>query len=55
MVKLVYFISNITLLELRDKDENVAVIGAATASVWKEVCETFCPVSRIRPVTTPEW
>jgi hypothetical protein len=34
----------------------VAVIGAAVAaSVWKDMCETFCPVSRIRPVTTPEW
>jgi len=32
IVKLLYFISNIALLEECDKDENVAVIGAAAAA-----------------------
>jgi hypothetical protein len=35
-----------------DKEENVAVTGAAAAaSCLKEDCKTFCPKSRIRPVT----
>ena len=32
-MKSLYFISNIALLDEYDKDENVAVIGAAAASV----------------------
>jgi len=62
-------ISNKGLLKDCDKEENVAVTGAATASFFqkktversvqchvfaqlpKEDRKTFCPVSRIRPVT----
>jgi hypothetical protein len=46
-----YYISNKGLLEECDKEENIAVTGAATTSGLKEDCKTFCPVSRIRPVT----
>jgi hypothetical protein len=56
-------------LEESDKEENVAVTGAAAAIIFekktvkpsvqcnvfaqlpKEDCKTFCPMSRIRPVT----
>jgi hypothetical protein len=51
-----YYISNIGLLEECDKEEKVEVTGAAaaaatTTSVFKKHCKTFCPLSRIRPVT----
>ena len=46
-----YCICNKGLLEDCDKEEYVAVTGAATASVWKEDSKTICPMLRIRPVT----
>jgi len=46
-----YYISNKCLLEECDKEENVAVTGAAVTSCLKEDCKTFCPMSRIREVT----
>jgi len=34
-----------------DKAETVAVTGLLLHPVTKEDCKTFCPMSRIRPVT----
>jgi len=50
-VSLSYYICNNGLLEECDKEENVAVTGTAATFLWKEDCKTFCPLSRIRPVT----
>ena len=38
------------MVEECDKEENVAVNGAAATTVWKEDCRTFRSMSRIRPV-----
>jgi len=46
-----YYTSNKGLLEECGKEENLAVTGAATAFCFKKDCKTFCPMSRIRPVT----
>ena len=46
-----YYVSNKGLLEECDKEENVAVTGAAVTSCLKEDSKTFRPMSRIRQVT----
>ena len=45
------YISYKGLLEECDKEENLEVIGVASTSCLKEDCNTFCPMSRILPVT----
>jgi len=45
------YISNEGLFEESDKEDNVEVIGAAATPFLKNDCKTFCPISRIRPVT----
>ena len=52
-----YYISNKGLFEEWDK-EKVEVTVAAITSCSKEDRRTFCPMSRIRPVTArpaPQW
>jgi hypothetical protein len=46
-----YYISHKVLEEECDKEENVAVTGAAAVSCLERICKSFCPMSHIRPVT----
>ena len=46
-----YHVYNKRLLEECGKEENLKVTGAATTPYLKEYRKTFCPMSRIHPVT----
>ena len=52
MVYLLYYISNKGLLYERDTEEHVAVTVLLLLPVTKALSKTFCPMSRIGPVTT---
>ena len=54
MVYLLYYISNKGLLYERDTEEHVAVtvLLLLLLPVTKALSKTFCPMSRIGPVTT---
>ena len=46
-----YYVSNIGNPDERDKKANVSVTGLLLLLASKEDSKTFCPMSRIRPVT----
>jgi len=46
-----YYISNKGLFKEGDKEENLAVTVAVSASCFKADCKTSHPIAPIRPVT----
>ena len=48
----IYYTSNKDLLEEYGKEENLEVTAPDNISCLKRRLKTFCPMSRIRPVTT---